>query len=39
MSLILQKKFDIIRALEIGAIVISVMGKLFQDYKSVDSYY
>ena len=38
MWLALQKEFDIIQASEIGAITISVMGKLFQDYKSVNSY-
>ena len=38
MWLSLQKEFDIIRGSEIGAIVISVMGKLFQDHKSIDSY-
>ena len=36
--LTLQKEFDIIRALGIGVIVILVMGKLFQDHESVDSY-
>ena len=38
MWILLQKEFDIIRGSEIGAIVISVMGKLFQDHESVDSY-
>ena len=38
MWLSIQKKFDIIQGSEIGAIAISVMGKLFQDHESVDSY-
>lgn len=33
-----QKEVNIIQGLKIGAIVILFMGKLFQDYKSVDSY-
>lgn len=38
MWLILQKKFDIIQAAEIGTIPRSVMKKSFKDYKSVDNY-
>lgn len=36
--LIYQKEFDIIWGSEIEAIAISIIGKLFQDYESVDSY-
>lgn len=35
----LQKKFDIIQVAEIKTIIFLVINKLFQDYKSTDSYY